>query len=121
MPVYSEVFTGNRGGRLLVRATVFFRNTDPEQPVEIRSAAYHHQDGKLVKNLLEKTRTVAPLATVRFDIGETDTMGGPAPSVLIDWRAAEPVNEPVVESVSATAYSQQGISILTHGKVIAEH
>lgn len=121
VPVYSEVFIGNKAGRLPVRATVFFRNTDPKHTLKISSAMYHGQDGKPIEQMVGEPRSVAPLATVQFDIAETATRGGPAPSLIVDWKAAQPVVEPLVECVSATAYSQQGISILTRGKVIAEH
>jgi predicted oxidoreductase len=62
--------------------------------------------------------TLAPLASVRYVIGEGDKAGGFGANFIVTWSAGEPVVEPVVESVMIGAYTRQGISFTSRARVI---
>ncbi|MDJ0849320.1 MAG: DUF3124 domain-containing protein [Myxococcota bacterium] len=118
VPVYSQVLFGDRSGSILVRASVFVRNTDPNHAITVVSSEYRDSKGKLLKNFVAEPVRVAPLATVHFDIAESDTSGRTAPSMLVRWTADRPVNEPAMHALMISAFEGQGISFLTEGQPI---
>ncbi len=118
VPVYSEVLFGDRSGSILVRASVFVRNTDPNQAITVLSSEYRDTKGKLTKSFVDAPVAVAPLATLRFDIPEYDTTGRKAPSMLVRWKAERRVNAPLVQAVMISAFEHQGISFVTEGRPI---
>ena len=118
VPVYSEVFFGDRSGSILVRASIFIRNTDPNQAITVLSSEYRDTKGKLTKSFVDAPVAVAPLATLRFDIPEYDTSGHAGPSMLVRWKAERPVNAPLVQAVMISTIEHQGISFVTEGRPI---
>lgn len=118
VPIYSEVPYGDQTGMLLVRASVVVRNVDPSQPLTIESVAYHHTDGHRIAEYIETPLTRAPLAARAFDVRETDTKGGPAPAMLVRWRAAKAMNAPVIEGLMISTFEKTGVSFRTEGRVL---
>jgi len=120
VPVYSHVQVGNRGLEYNLAATLFVRNTSRVHSISLLSADYYDSQGKLVKRHVTKPVEIAPLASVNFFLKESDVTGGVAPTFLVQWRSMERVTAPVIEAVMIGAAQQQGISILSPGRVLSE-
>lgn len=103
LPLYSSVALG--GGATLVHlgANVTLRNVSPDQPLVVKSARYFDRAGELVTDLAGQAFTLKPMATIEVFIPITEQSvglrGGRGGSILLDWAAAGPVPEPVMEAL----------------------
>ncbi|MBE0618084.1 MAG: DUF3124 domain-containing protein [Proteobacteria bacterium] len=120
VPVYSEVPYGDRGRTLNLAATLSIRNTDPEHSIEVRRADYHDAQGRTVRRYLMEPVTLAPLASTRVVVTESDRTGGVSASFLVEWTATKPVSPPLVETVMVSTASSQGISLTGQSQVVRE-
>ena len=76
VPIYSHVFMGDRLTPFHVAATASIRNTDPDHPILILAADYHGSQGRKIRSFLSEARRLRPLASLEFNIPESDTTGG---------------------------------------------
>ena len=104
--------------KFLLTGIVSIRNTDPNHAIRIILADYYDSDGKVIKSYLPKPFTLNPMASTRFVVKESDTKGGSGANFLVQWRAEEEVNEPIMEGVMIGTAGQQGISFTSRGKAI---
>ena len=61
--------------------------------------------------------TIEPLGSAWFVVPESESKGGAGAKFLVDWKAENPVVEPIMESVMIGTKMQQGISFLSTGRV----
>ncbi len=118
VPVYSHVYHGDMEKKFLLAGIVSIRNTDPNHAITIILADYYDSDGKVIKSYLPKPFTLNPMASTRFVVKESETKGGSGANFLVQWRAEEEVNEPIMEGVMIGTAGQQGISFTSRGKAI---
>jgi hypothetical protein len=74
----------------------------------------------LVKKFTQKSLQIAPMATAEFFVVEYDASGGSGTNFIVEWTAPKDVTEPVAEAVMISTASQQGISLISPGRVIQE-
>ena len=79
---------------------------------------YYDSAGKLVRHYLEKPVDLAPLASIRYIVGESDKTGGSGANFIIHWESNKPVSLPLVEGIMISTASQLGISFTSRGQVI---
>jgi hypothetical protein len=124
VPVYSHIYYGGKayGGRrrFELAVTLSIRNTDPQQPITVLSARYYDSDGKLLQDYLAQPLRLGPLASTEVFVEESDVRGGAGANFLVEWRAAEPVNTPVVEAVMIGTSGTQGLSFVSPSRVISQ-
>ena len=120
VPVYSHIYSGNRERPFNLAVTLSIRNTDPAGSVTLETVDYYDSAGKLVRHYLEKAIVLAPMATTRYVVKESDTSGGSGANFLIRWKSSEPINSPLIESIMIGTQSQQGISFTSRGQVLSE-
>ncbi len=113
-PLYQKALIDHRGRSLPLTATVYVRNTDPQAGLEVSAVTLYDGRGKVVAKCLEGPRRLAPLASLSF-LAPSAAQGGGAPSLVVRWRAPQPVNPPMVQVVMTGAAGQQGISLITTG------
>ncbi|MFZ0242673.1 MAG: DUF3124 domain-containing protein [Desulfobacterales bacterium] len=118
VPVYSHVYSGDRENPLLLTAILSVRNTDQATAITVTAVDYFDTDGQLLRRYLEKPVEVGALASVRYVVAESDRSGGSGAKFIVAWRAATPVNPPILETVMIGTRMQQGISFVTRGQVI---
>ena len=80
---------------------------------------YYNSDGNLVREHLENPLRLAPLASTDFVVNQSDQTGGSGANFLVEWVAEIEVYEPIVEALMVSTSSQQGISFISQGRVIA--
>ncbi|HCF05720.1 MAG: hypothetical protein JG774_279 [Desulfomicrobiaceae bacterium] len=120
VPVYSHVYHGDRERPFLLAATVAVRNVDRAIPITVVAADYYDSDGRLLRRLVTEPRVIAPLASLRVVIPESDAAGGSGASCVVRWQAERPAAAPVVEAVMIGTRSSQGISFVSQGRVLEE-
>ncbi|UCG93434.1 MAG: DUF3124 domain-containing protein [candidate division WOR-3 bacterium] len=120
VPVYSQIFTGDRDRLLYLSLTLSIRNTDPDFPITVVAVNYYDSNGKLVIKFVEKPILLDALASTYYTIKESDKRGGAGPNFIVTWKAERKVTAPVIEAVMISTRGQQGISFTSSGRVIKE-
>ena len=103
LPLYSSVALGGGATTVHLGANVTLRNISPDQPLVVTSARYFDRAGELVTDLAGQAFTLKPMATIEVFIPITEQSvglrGGRGGSILLDWAAAGPVPEPIMEAL----------------------
>ena len=120
VPVYSHIYSGDRERPVYLATTVSIRNTDPSSNIRLVTVDYYDSAGKLVRHYLEKPVDLAPLASIRYIVGESDKAGGSGANFIIRWESTKPVSIPIAEGIMISTASQLGISFTSRGQVIPE-
>ena len=117
VPDYAHIYhgSGSERDRYALTTTLSIRNTDPERSITVASVRYYNTQGELARRFLERPRRLGPLGTLDFVVAEHDTSGGSGANFLVQWSAAEPVSEPVIESVMISTRLGQGLSFTSRG------
>lgn len=115
VPVYSHIYSGDRERPIYLAVTVSIRNTDPAASIQVTAVDYYDSNGKQIRRFLEKPITLAPMASTRYVIQESDKSGGSGANFLISWQSKTPVNPPLTQGVMISTASQLGISFVTQG------
>jgi hypothetical protein len=122
VPVWPNVFFGPRISELPLAATLQVHNVDPKQTIELLAVDYYDFNGKKIRSLLGKEvpLKLTPLAARSYHLTEEQAKGDVGANFLVKWRAAEPVNVPIVEAVMIGVAHGQGISFISMGEPISE-
>jgi hypothetical protein len=120
VPIYSHIYYGDQERTIPLTGTLSLRNTDPAQPITLLQADYYDNDGKLVRKYITQPVTLGPLGSTRFVVKASDTAGGSGANFLVRWKAAAPVNEPILEGIMIGTSMGQGISFTSRGVAIKE-
>ena len=94
------------------------RNLDPDGPLTIESAEYRDNGGRKIKQFVDAPIRLAPLASHEFDVKESDTSGGTAPSMVLEWKAEAPLDPPLVEGLMVSTFQNLGLAVRTEGRVL---
>jgi hypothetical protein len=116
VPVYSHIYYRDEHRFVNLAITLSVRNTDAEQPIAVRSVRYYDTDGALVRTYVGEPARLGPMATREFIVEEEDSSGGSGANFVVDWSAAQPVSDPVVEAVMIGTTGAQGISFTSAGR-----
>lgn len=120
VPVYSHIYQLNQRKTFNLTATLSFRNADLNRTITLTQVLYYDSEGNLVKNYLEDSLQIAPLASTSFVIEENDLRGGVGANFIVAWKSEIPAYPPVVEAVMISTSQQQGISFTSVGRVLQE-
>ena len=120
VPVYSHIYRGDREDPFPLTATLSIRNTDLNLPFTVLSIDYSDSSGKLLRKYLDKPARMAPLASIRFIVKESDRTGGSGASFVVRWKSEKPVSQPLIESVMIGTRHQQGVSFTSRGQIIPD-
>lgn len=120
LPIYSHIYFRTQERTINLAATVSIRNTDPNRPIVLSAIDYIDNNGTRVRRYLKQPRRLAPMASTSLLIEESDAAGGLGANFLITWRAEQPVNAPIVESIMISTRSSLGISFTSRAQVLRE-
>lgn len=121
VPVYSDIFIGNREMSFNLAANLSIRNTDPDHSMAVTSVRYYNSEGKLVKEYLNEPKPLNPMGSAYFFIPASDTTGGWGANFIVTWSSKVPVNTPIIECVMTGMKGSHSISFITRGKPIREN
>lgn len=120
VPAYSHTYQGPRSRPYQLTVMLSIRNTDLRRAMTITSVEYFNSDGKLVRSHLKEPLGLPALATKEFLVEQDDTTGGSGANFIVRWRANEPINAPMVETIMTGSSAGQGISFTGPAREIAE-
>lgn len=118
VPIYSNVYFGDRLQPFDLTATLTIRNTDPAQVITVLSVKYYNSQGKMVRNYTDQPIELDPWNSNQFFVKETDITGGPGAFFIVKWKAKTQVNMPIIEAVMIGAAANQGVSFICPGQII---
>lgn len=116
MPIYSNIPCKDKAFFDL-SAFIAIHNTDMNHSIKVTKVFYFDNNGKLVKNFLDKEQILSPLSATTFFVPKNDKSGTGA-NFIVEWISDLPVTEPLIESVMVSCDTNYGISFLSKGKVI---
>ena len=124
VPVFSNIYHGNLDSRgkpasLLLSAMLSIRNTDPAHGITVRSVRFHDSGGKLVKEYYDQPKSIGPLGSTEIFVENKDSTGGPGASFIVAWDAESPVNQPIMDTVSAYVFGTQTAIFTAPGRPIS--
>ncbi len=120
VPVYSQVFFGDKARTFDLSATLSIRNIDVKGALRITKVGYYNQSGKHVRDFVDHPVDLQPWSSTRFFIKESDDTGGMEAFFIVIWQSDAPVIPPIIESVMIGAMGQQGVSFTSRGLPINE-
>lgn len=118
VPIYSQIYVWDRNRTMELTSTLSVRNTDLTHPIIINSVQYYDNNGKLIRSHLVQPIQLPPLAAIEFIVNQDDTTGGAGASFIVEWLTQKQVSEPVIEAVMINASGNQGVSLVSPGRVI---
>ena len=121
VPVYSHIYADSRfkDKPFQLTAIVSIRNTDMKNPLTLEKVDYYDSQGKLLTHYQDKAITIAPLASTRYIVPESDTLGGSGAKFIVTWSSKTGVTEPIIEGVMIGTKMQQGISFVTESQTLS--
>jgi hypothetical protein len=120
VPIYSHIYIRDKSRVINLTATLSIRNTDAQNPIRVTSVRYYGTNGELVREYVNGTLQLAPMASTDFVVAESDTSGGAGANFIVEWGAGIEVANPVVEAIMISTASQLGISFVSEGRVIKD-
>lgn len=119
-PVYSNFPFQIDTIKFDMSAFIAIHNTDLNFPITLTKVLYFNQNGRLVNDYLNtELLKIAPLATKEFHIPYEDQSGTGA-NFLIEWTSDTLVNEPLIESITASLKPNSTFAVLSRGKILSE-
>ncbi|NJO04225.1 MAG: DUF3124 domain-containing protein [Chloroflexaceae bacterium] len=120
VPAYSDIFYNADGQTVDLAITLSVRNTDLLHSIIITTIDYYNTEGTLVRSYIDEPVALGPLASSHVVVDPRDESGGVGANFLVAWGAEALVHEPVVEAVMISAAGQQGLSLISPGRVISQ-
>ncbi|WAL60027.1 DUF3124 domain-containing protein [Thermocoleostomius sinensis] len=120
VPIYSQIYMWQQSQTIDLTATLSVRNTDLTHAMIVASVEYYNDAGELVRSYLEQPIELEPLASTSFVVEQEDASGGVGAAFVVEWVARQAVSTPVIESVMLNASGNQGISLISPGRVIRD-
>lgn len=120
VPIYSDIYSRRKDLHFLLTATLSIRNTSYSDTLLISTIDYFDTQGELVRNYLDKTIFLKPMASIDYVMDEDDDNGGTGTSFIVILHAQSNTVRPVIQSVMISTHGQQGIAFTTEGVSISK-
>lgn len=120
VPAYSELYYEDTDNTWNFTITLAVHNTDLQNPIYITSVRYYNNDGVLVRDYVPAAHQLSALATQSYVIESVDRSGGVGANFIVEWVAETDATPPIVEAVMISTARQQGLSLISTGRVISE-
>jgi hypothetical protein len=117
LPVYSSIAHISKQN-IDLTVTLSFRNLDETAPISVSSATYFDTSGKKIKDLLDRSRTMAPFGSTQIIIKQQDFSGDVGANIIIEWSSKLPVTPPLIEAIMVGSRGTQAFSFTSRGIVI---
>jgi hypothetical protein len=118
VPIYSQIYMWDQNRTMELTATLSVRNTDATYPLILSSVNYYDTNGKLVRQYQTQPGELGPLSATSFVVNQEDNTGGTGASFVVEWVAQQPITSPVIEAIMINTSGNQGLSLISTGRVI---
>ena len=120
VPIYSDIYSRSKDVHFLLTATLSIRNTSYSDTLLISTIDYFDTQGELVRNYLDKTIFIKPMASIDYVINQDDDTGGTGANFIVILHTQSNTVRPVIQSVMISTNGQQGIAFTTEGISISK-
>jgi hypothetical protein len=120
VPIYSDIYSRSKDVHFLLTATLSIRNTSYSDSLLISTIDYFDTQGELVRNYLDKTILIKPMASIDYVINQDDDTGGTGANFIVILHTQSATVRPVIQSVMISTNGQQGIAFTTEGISISK-
>lgn len=118
VPAYARLSLARGGYPIDLAVTLYVHNASDAKPLVVERIAYRDTAGALVQDHLSAPAAVRPFGTVEVFVPASDVRGGTGASFVVEWAAAGPIAEPVVETLILGNSGSQGYSFVGQGRPI---
>lgn len=118
IPIYSDVYIDSQNPKHLLSATLSVRNTSYKDSIFIDKIDYFDTHGNLVKEFVDKTISLPPMATVNYVIEKEDDTGGSGANFIVHVSSKSERIKPLIQAVMIGQYSNKSFSFITDGYII---
>ena len=117
VPAYSEIRRGPES-RLSLSLSLAIHNTSLSEPLVVQSVRHYETNGNLIKEYVEQSLRLDPLATMVFEVEGQGQGAGAGGNFIVEWAAEKAIYEPVVEAVMVGSIGTHGFSLISPGRVM---
>jgi hypothetical protein len=116
VPAYSSIRLGSiERGVVDLATTLSIHNISEDRPLTILRADYFDTSGNLIRHYVPEPITILPLGTVEAFVPVQDTRGGTGANFIVEWAAAQPTIEPLVEAIMIGTEGTKGFTFTSRG------
>ncbi|SFD03469.1 Protein of unknown function [Algibacter pectinivorans] len=120
VPIYSDIYIDNNNPEHLLAATLSIRNTSINDTLYISKIDYYNTGGTLVKNYINNTIILNPMATVNYVIEKEDTSGGSGANFIVEVSAKNRNTRPLIQAIMIGQFNNKSFSFSTDGYSISD-
>ena len=113
VPVYSHIYLEDGKSTVNLAVTLSIRNTSFTDSIYITEVVYYGSQGEVLKQYLDSTVVIRPMASIEFIVERSESKGGAGANFVVKWGALRPVSEPLIQTVMNE--TSAGISFVTNG------
>jgi hypothetical protein len=118
VPAYSSVSIVQGKVRADFSVTLSIHNASQTKPLVLRKIAYFDTSGQLVQDYLQKPIAIKPFGAIEIFVSQNDVRGGTGANFLVEWGAAGPIAEPVVEALMVGGIGAGHYAFISQGRPI---
>ena len=118
VPVYSNIYNGHTDKPTSLAITVSLRNIDPANEIRVLAVDYYDSRGRLVRNYISKPFDLAPMASARYVVKDSQKTRGAGAKFIVRWASESMTNPLLAQGLMISTASQLGISFVTQGVVV---
>ncbi len=116
VPAYSSIRVASGRSAVQLAMTLSIHNTSREKPLILERIDYYDTEGQLVQGFLDGPVALKPFGVLQIFIAADDERGGTGANFLVEWAAAGPVPEPLIEAVMVGTFSSTSYSFTSQGR-----
>lgn len=121
VPIYSSIYLEHDKSLVHLTATLSLRNTSEKEAITITRVDYYDTNGVLKKKFIEGAFSLGKMATKEFVISTQNLSGGTGANFIVEWKSANKVSSPVIESVMIGTVGTHGFSFTSRGQEVESH
>ena len=118
VPAYSSVSLSGGRVRADFSVTLSVYNASEDQALILDGIGYFDTSGTLVELFVDQRIALRPYAAVQVYVPVRDVRGGTGANFVIEWAAARPIAEPVVEALMLGSVGSAEYSFISQGRPI---
>ncbi len=120
VPAYARVYHYTDHKTISLITTLAIHNTDPEQPLVLKSVRYYSENGTLLKDYLVQPRSLSPMATAIFHLHPEKQNAGIGANAVVEWVSEYRISNPIIETIMISTEGNRGVSFISPGYVVGE-
>ncbi len=120
VPIYSDIYFDRTNQKFLLSATLSIRNTSFNDTLFVSKIEYYNTGGERLREYIEKTIAIAPMATVNYVIEKEDESGGHGANFIVELNSNNANIKPIIQAIMIGTIGNKAFSFTSESYTIAE-